>query len=99
MQALDTKVVEDHETVASLNRDVENHAKRVGKLQESLDSIAGLPSLSPPVTTLRPRVEELMRIRVERELSRALDRRNSWPSSDDQLNYEVSNRDCEQIMN
>ena len=98
MQALDAKVVEDYETVASLNKDVENHAKRVGKLQEYLDSIADLPSLSPPMTTHRSRVEELVRIRVERELSRALDRRNSWPSSDDQLNYEVSNEWCKQIM-
>ena len=71
--------MEDYGTVASLNRDVENHAKRAGKLQEYLDSIADLPSLSPPVTTHRPRVEELMRFRAERELSRSRDRRNSWP--------------------
>ena len=46
--------MEDYGTVASLNRDVENHAKRAGKLQEYLDSIADLPSLSPPVTTTGP---------------------------------------------
>ena len=71
--------MEDYGTVASLNRDVENHAKRAGKLQEYLDSIADLPSLSPPVTTHRPRVEELMRFRAERDLSKSRDRRNSWP--------------------
>ena len=76
MQALNIRVVEDYESVASLNKDV--------------DGILGLPSL--PRDHTWPRMEELMRLSAERELSRALDRRRSWPSSDIQLNNEVSNR-------
>ena len=67
-------MVEDYESVASLNKDV--------------DGILGLPSLPRDHTWM----EELMRLSAERELSRALDRRRSWPSSDIQLNNEVSNR-------
>ena len=54
---------------ASLNTDVRDHVMRT----ESSDSIT-----SPPVTTLMPKVGRLGEVRVENELSRSRDRRDSW---------------------